>query len=289
MTDSDPNELAQRHEYTKEIEQLQKALEAANIKIALIDGGCPPTVTTTRFEYMHICDDLGRALHAAEGNLAGKTKQIANQISRITELEHKLTMEKDLSNGLARVRDEFIHSSAQAVTNQYKAETHIAQLEAQIKSSHEGLVSCTDVEEALSQALKRAEGAEEKLAGAPKPLPLAGGSLSEAINFVRDYQTWYKDKEDWELSQFNPDWASPPGGTIEDLAIEKGWSKPELMTMLGFDSMSALDSVLDGTTPLSYLFIDIISKKLGGSKQFWINREQQYRIALARLASKEPK
>jgi len=82
---------------------------------------------------------------------------------------------------------------------------------------------------------------------------------------------------------FEPDWASPPGETIEELLGERGMSPLTLATHLGLD-LYGINSLMKGLLPINGKLAEQLEKVLGGSRQFWLNREKQYRCDLARLA-----
>jgi plasmid maintenance system antidote protein VapI len=108
------------------------------------------------------------------------------------------------------------------------------------------------------------------------------------INYV-EKQT----KIDWKFkerqmmkNEFKPDWACPPGDTIQDLLKEKGWSQSRLRLELGL-GQEQMTRLLKGDIPISDDIARILARHLGSSKQFWINREANYRSDLARLAEQE--
>lgn len=57
---------------------------------------------------------------------------------------------------------------------------------------------------------------------------------------------------------FKPDWVSPPGETIADLLEEKDWTQAQLAVKL--------------------------AKVLGGTENFWLNREANYRSQQQNIA-----
>jgi len=83
------------------------------------------------------------------------------------------------------------------------------------------------------------------------------------------------------VSSFEPDWVSPPGDTILDLLEEKGWTQSELATRTGF-TRKHVNELASGKATLSPETALKLESTLGGSAQFWLTREAQYREALAR-------
>lgn len=80
---------------------------------------------------------------------------------------------------------------------------------------------------------------------------------------------------------FNPDWRSPPGATIGDLSVEKNLTLPALAKLLGRTENFTL-KLLVGGVRLSRTMAKLLSDKLGGTEEFWINREANFRKPLRR-------
>ena len=91
-----------------------------------------------------------------------------------------------------------------------------------------------------------------------------------------------KDEIEMSRNEFKPDWASPPGDTIIELLEEKGWTKYNLGISFGIKN-NQVNDLLSGDTPISDYMAFLLANILGGTKQFWINREAQYRENLERL------
>lgn len=87
---------------------------------------------------------------------------------------------------------------------------------------------------------------------------------------------------DSDTSDFS--WASPPGDTIRDLLRERALSHEQLCEGLEVDAQT-LRHLLAGRDNLT----DQVAKKLesvfGTPSSFWINRERDYRRALARIST----
>lgn len=85
---------------------------------------------------------------------------------------------------------------------------------------------------------------------------------------------------------FMPDWISPPGDTIDDLAEELGWNRRELACQLGY-AESQLDRLIHDKVPLTVGVAQHLERVLGGTTEFWLAREASYRQHLARLGRED--
>lgn len=83
---------------------------------------------------------------------------------------------------------------------------------------------------------------------------------------------------------FEPDWASPPGDTIKDMLEER--SMKDLARKLNL-TPEQMDDLMKGALPLTEGIAINLVRNLGGSVQFWRNRESNYRSDLIRLAKKK--
>lgn len=83
------------------------------------------------------------------------------------------------------------------------------------------------------------------------------------------------------LKDFNPDWVSCPGETIIDLLEEFKWTQVELAERLEY-SKKHIHLLLQGKAPITEETALRLEKTVGGTVQFWMNREMRYREALAR-------
>ena len=75
---------------------------------------------------------------------------------------------------------------------------------------------------------------------------------------------------------FNPDWASPPGRTVQELINQKGICEDEFRNEFNM-SINEFNDLINGKYFIDEEFATRLSEYLGGSRQFWINRENQYR------------
>jgi HTH-type transcriptional regulator/antitoxin HigA len=82
------------------------------------------------------------------------------------------------------------------------------------------------------------------------------------------------------MSDFNPDWASPPGDTIREMLNERRLSTMWLATRIA-RPFSRMVGLLAGREPLDEELAAALAVAIGGSKEFWMKRELHYRQALA--------
>jgi HTH-type transcriptional regulator / antitoxin HigA len=87
--------------------------------------------------------------------------------------------------------------------------------------------------------------------------------------------------DDWRSEPFNPDWCSAPGDTIFDCLDERGMSVEMLVEAMREDR-DTIALLLIGEYTLDDDLAGKLSDVLGASKQFWLNREAQYREGLAK-------
>jgi len=79
---------------------------------------------------------------------------------------------------------------------------------------------------------------------------------------------------------FSPRWASPPGDTIQDALEEQGLSRESFAEAIGITT-SRLPALLNGREAISVALARRISSAIGGSVEFWLARDGQYRDDLA--------
>ncbi|NEN94809.1 MAG: HigA family addiction module antidote protein [Moorea sp. SIO3I7] len=85
---------------------------------------------------------------------------------------------------------------------------------------------------------------------------------------------------------FEPDWVSPPGETIADLLEERDWTQAALADRLGY-TPKHLSQLVNGKAPITKDTAVKLSRVLGSTEGFWLEREAQYRAALAKIAEAE--
>lgn len=83
------------------------------------------------------------------------------------------------------------------------------------------------------------------------------------------------------IESFEPNWASPPGDTIEDLLDERGWTRAELAERMGF-TRKHVNELLKGRAAITPEAASRLSTVLGAPVRFWLTREAHYRAALER-------
>lgn len=77
---------------------------------------------------------------------------------------------------------------------------------------------------------------------------------------------------------FAPDWTSPPGDTILDLLEEKNLSIKEFSAITDIPTETIKD-LIKGYTHIGPDYASLLSKHLGGTKQFWITRQFKYDLS----------
>jgi HTH-type transcriptional regulator / antitoxin HigA len=84
---------------------------------------------------------------------------------------------------------------------------------------------------------------------------------------------------------FMPDWVSPPGESILDIAEERGWTHAELAQRLGYTEKH-LSQLINGKVPVSVDAAQRLERALGSTVGFWLAREAHYQKHKARLEAK---
>lgn len=82
-------------------------------------------------------------------------------------------------------------------------------------------------------------------------------------------------------SEFDPDWVSPPGDTIEDLLSERGWTQAEFATRTGF-TKKHINDLVKGRAAITPDAAMRLERVLDAPADFWLRRESRYREALER-------
>jgi HTH-type transcriptional regulator / antitoxin HigA len=88
--------------------------------------------------------------------------------------------------------------------------------------------------------------------------------------------------------EFNPNWASPPGDTIQDILDRKGLTTQDLADLLETE-LEFLERVMKGEIPIVGLMAKELSEVLGASAEFWEKRSSQYVASVARLEAQKVK
>ena len=90
-----------------------------------------------------------------------------------------------------------------------------------------------------------------------------------------------------ELSApFAPDWVSPPGETVLDIAEDRGWTQAELAHRLGYTEKH-VSQLINGKVPLSVDAALRLERVLGSTADFWLAREANFQKHKARLEAAE--
>jgi HTH-type transcriptional regulator/antitoxin HigA len=82
-------------------------------------------------------------------------------------------------------------------------------------------------------------------------------------------------------NNFEPDWASPPGETIVDILQERELSRKDFAAELDH-SEDEVERLLKGELAITLEVARRLETSLGGSFQFWLSRDFDYRQDLAR-------
>jgi HTH-type transcriptional regulator / antitoxin HigA len=88
-----------------------------------------------------------------------------------------------------------------------------------------------------------------------------------------------------EKIPFTPDWVSPPGDTIADLLEECNWTETHLAEKLGYTTQH-INQLINGKVAIDEETALKLEQVLGSTAAFWLNREAQYRVDLARIEQK---
>lgn len=83
-------------------------------------------------------------------------------------------------------------------------------------------------------------------------------------------------------SEFHPNWASAPGDTIVDILRERKLSKSEFARRIEYEIEDVMD-LLQGRTAITLATARRLEQVLGGSVEFWMARDFQYRQDIARI------
>lgn len=83
-------------------------------------------------------------------------------------------------------------------------------------------------------------------------------------------------------SGFNPNWASMPGDTIADILSQKNLSLVDFSRMM-HSNVNEVKELLHGFISIDETIAAKLQVALGGSIEYWLNREQFYRHSIERL------
>ena len=82
---------------------------------------------------------------------------------------------------------------------------------------------------------------------------------------------------------WRPDWTSPPGDTLRELIEMRGWTQAHLAREIGW-SLKHVNRVVQGHETISVDFAMALESLDFGSAEFWMRREGDYRVGIARAA-----
>ena len=77
-------------------------------------------------------------------------------------------------------------------------------------------------------------------------------------------------------AEFQPDWASAPGETIRDVLLEREISEATFGSLMDLSTEETRDLLLGGST-ITIAIARRLARALGGSVEFWMARDFQYR------------
>ena len=82
---------------------------------------------------------------------------------------------------------------------------------------------------------------------------------------------------------FEPSWTSPPGETALDLMVEQGLSPTRLAEAFDWTDYE-ITSLLSGRTAVDGEIAGLLSRFVGGTPEFWCERERHFSNSIARVA-----
>jgi len=87
-------------------------------------------------------------------------------------------------------------------------------------------------------------------------------------------------------NEFNPDYISPPGDTLQDVLDEKGMTQLELSKRTGRKTKT-INQIIKGIAPITPETAIQFERTLGVPASFWNNREKLYREKLAQIEEEQ--
>ena len=81
------------------------------------------------------------------------------------------------------------------------------------------------------------------------------------------------------MNSFRPNWASPPGNTILDILRERSISTESFVKQMQ-QPAERVHGLIYGKAVITNEIASQLTKILGASEQFWLNREEQYQESL---------
>lgn len=83
------------------------------------------------------------------------------------------------------------------------------------------------------------------------------------------------------MKKFTPDWISPPGDTISDILEDRDWTQENFAKRMG-NSTKHISQLITGKASITQETALKLERVIGGTANFWLNREVQYREKLYR-------
>ncbi len=84
------------------------------------------------------------------------------------------------------------------------------------------------------------------------------------------------------VDEFQPEWVSAPGDTIADILAERQLSVGDLARLINQDPSTA-QALLEGRASITLAIARRLQTSLGGTVEFWMSRDFQYRSGVNRL------
>lgn len=84
-----------------------------------------------------------------------------------------------------------------------------------------------------------------------------------------------------ERYRFEPDYAIPPGDTLAEVLESKAMPQKELALRTGLTTKT-IQAIVRGNNPITATTAALFETVLGIDAQFWLNLEDNYRVALVR-------
>jgi len=79
------------------------------------------------------------------------------------------------------------------------------------------------------------------------------------------------------MNEFKPDWASPPGTTIQSILLNRNITDEKFAKEMNLN----VDDLIEGRTRITLAIARRLNLVLGASVEFWLARDLQYRESLA--------
>ena len=83
-------------------------------------------------------------------------------------------------------------------------------------------------------------------------------------------------------ARFAPDWVSPPGDSIFELYRDHGWTEAKLARQMEC-SDRYIHELVHGQVAITVAIAEKLARVLGGSVDFWLNREVNFQRHKARI------